>query len=47
MTLAAARVALRKYQALAVMRPLTKVERAAVLNVRARIRVLTGNHFAV
>jgi hypothetical protein len=46
MTLQAARRQLAKYAALAKTRPLTKYEISCFINVRARIRVLTGNHFA-
>lgn len=47
MTLAAARRLLAIYQQTAALRPLTAAERQTVLNIRARIRRLTGNHFAV
>jgi hypothetical protein len=46
MTLTAARAAIRNFKAIVEARPLTKAERQALLNARARVRTLTGNHFA-
>ena len=47
MTLNAARSLLASYRAVAALRPLDATERNAVSCLKARIRRLTGNHFAV